>query len=284
MNYPVAIGDAFQVNGVWYQDYSIAPNEIKRFMHNGTDWVEAPTKIDLTKNIPNTDKGINLKKNVINLDKCMLNLSKDSGINLGCHTARVVAVMDYSGSMRGLYRNGSVQKTLDRLIPLGLRFDDNGEVDVYIFHDGYKQLCGMNLSNYDKYVEDIINTSGERFGSTYYAPVLNDIMNKYFKNKHTSYDDTPVFVIFITDGSNMDKRNTDKAIRESSNLPMFVQFIGIGDNDSFEYLRKLDDLSGRNVDNTGFIKVSDFNTISDDELYTKLLDQYVAWLKVTNRR
>ena len=84
-------------------------------------------------------------------------------------------------------------------------------------------------------------------------------------------------MIFITDGENSDESATDQIIRELSNYNMFVQFIGIG-NEDFNYLKKLDNLSGRNSDNTGFIKVSDMNKLTDEQLYTEILRQYKDWL------
>lgn len=278
-------GEAFQQNGTWYQDYNV-PDEvtgemvIRRYMHNGTDWVPAPVKIDLAKNIPNTEAGISLKKNVVNLDKCLVNLSKSSGINLGQHRARVAVVIDFSGSMRPLYRNGDVQRTLTRLIPLGLRFDDNGEVDVWLFHDGYRQLEGMNLNNYETYVDRVMLGSGERFGCTSYSPVIRDVINEYTVRNPSSM---PAFVIFITDGANDDKRDTDRAIIDSSKNPIFIQFVGLDASrlEEFAYLRKLDDLSGRPYDNTGFFKVADFDKMDDTQLYNALLEQYVDWLRAT---
>ena len=59
---------------------------------------------------------------------------------------------------------------------------------------------------------------------------------------------------------------------------MFYQFIGIGSSD-FDYLEKLDDLDGRKVDNTAFLKFQDLTSLSDDELYSALLEQYPQWLK-----
>ena len=56
--------------------------------------------------------------------------------------------------------------------------------------------------------------------------------------------------------------------------------MGIGKYESFDYLQKLDDLDGRAVDNTAFIKVEDFSRMNDDQLYDKLLEQYPQWLKV----
>lgn len=58
---------------------------------------------------------------------------------------------------------------------------------------------------------------------------------------------------------------------------MFVQFIGIG-NESFDYLRSLDDMKRRKYDNTGFTAVKDMNRMSDEELYSEILRQYKDWL------
>ena len=51
-------------------------------------------------------------------------------------------------------------------------------------------------------------------------------------------------------------------------------------NDSFDYLKKLDDLTGRPVENTGFVKMSDVNNIANDsQLFELLLEQYPDWLR-----
>ena len=67
-----------------------------------------------------------LEKHVVNLSKTVVDLSHKSGVDLGATSAKVVVVLDFSGSMSTLYRNGTVQKTINRLVPLGLTFDDNG--------------------------------------------------------------------------------------------------------------------------------------------------------------
>lgn len=280
-------GDAFQVDGIWHQDYNVQDTStgehlVKRYKHNGSTWELAEgSKLDLTKNIPDTPAGINLKKSVINLDKTFINLKKTTGFDLGGHRARVGVVVDFSGSMRPLYRDGSVQRALNRLIPLALRFDDNGELDIWLFHNSYRRMESMALNNFDRYVDDVIIASGERFGGTKYAPVLEDTVNYYCYGK--SYDEPPAFVIFITDGDNSDKAATNNIVRALSNENIFVQFVGIGDEE-FEYLQKLDNLKGRDIDNTGFISVKSFESLSDDQLYEKLLEQYIQWLKVTGRR
>ena len=215
---------------------------------------------------------ITLEKAEAGLERHIVSLKKEKGVDLSKHQARVVVVIDRSGSMSGLYDNGSVQTTLTRLLPLGLRFDDNGEVEVYAFSDGCTRLKAMNKNNFDDYV--VREMRKLPYGGTNYAPVLKQILKDYDGSQ------LPTFVIFITDGSNWDTGETDKIIRKSSKKKhkLFVQFVGIG-NDSFSYLRKLDNLDGREVDNTAFIAVQDLNKLTDDELYAKLLEQYVPWLK-----
>ena len=290
---PKPINEASNVDGVWYQDYegndpSTGKTVIKKMKYDGSQWVPAETgKIDLTKKLGNSAGAISLKKSTITLDKALINLSKSSGINLQGHRAKVAVDLDYSGSMRSLYRNGNVQKAINRLLPLALRFDDNGELDVWLFETGFRRMESMGIDNFESYVDEEIMSKNLHFGGTNYAPVLQDNKKFYCNgdkrglsaliNKHK--DNTPAFVIFITDGDNFDKRDTNNIITELAKENVFIQFVGIG-NDDFSYLKRLDDLKGRECDNTGFIKVSDFDSLSDDELYNELLVQYVDWLKV----
>ena len=88
---------------------------------------------------------INLRKETLNkicLKKTPLN-------NL---TARVVVALDYSGSMRSLYKNGAVQDVLNRLLPLGLKFDDNGEVELHLFSNESWQIPSLNINNFYNYI------------------------------------------------------------------------------------------------------------------------------------
>ncbi|MBQ5439696.1 MAG: TerD family protein, partial [Clostridia bacterium] len=121
-------------------------------------------KINLSK-----DK-VNLEKHVVNLSKCVVDLSKKSGVDLGSARAKVVVVLDYSGSMHTLYANGTVQRTINRLVPLGLTFDDNGTIDVFLFSTEYKKLDDLNIMNYESYVNLVAKNSGMNMGGTMYSP------------------------------------------------------------------------------------------------------------------
>ena len=86
-----------------------------------------------------------------------------------------------------------------------------------------------------------------------------------------------MFVIFLTDGGNTDRPASAEVLRELSSQPVFVQFVGIGKED-FPFLRKLDELPGRLIDNAGFMVVNDIDTIKDAELYDRLLNEFPQWL------
>lgn len=255
------------------------------------------SKINLSK-----DK-INLEKHVISLSKSVIDLSKKSNVDLGNLTAQVVVVLDYSGSMRGLYNDGTVQQTLNRLVPLGLTFDDNGAVEVFLFENSFRQMPAMDLGNYADYIRAVVKKSGYSMGGTCYAPVLNAVINGanvsvtetvetkslfgFIKTKEITKlehqpglvnDTVPTYVLFITDGANSDESKTTKLLQDVCTKNVFIQFVGIG-NESFRYLEQLDTLPGRSRDNTGFCRMSDLTAVPDDVLYTKVLEEFANWLK-----
>lgn len=234
----------------------------------------------------NANNGGNQVK--LNLSKedslSLLNLRKDAVATLCLEkrelnglTARVAVVMDYSGSMETLYKNGTVQTILDRLLPIAMQFDDNGEMEVWLFENSFKRVNPISLKNYYNYIENEGILKKYSMGGTQYAPVMEDVIRKYTKEEEA---DIPTLVLFITDGDNFDsdKTRTDKVIKEASKLPIFWQFVGIGTG-RFSYLEKLDNLKGRYIDNANFFSAKNINQISDKELYDLLLNEYPSWIK-----
>lgn len=191
-------------------------------------------------------------------------------------TARVGVVLDKSGSMRKLYKDGSVQDVLERLFPIALNFDDNGELDVWLFNDEFIRMKeSVTLDNFYNYIDSkVMSGVIEKFwGQTKYAPVMRDVFNKYCIEDPSPL---PTFVIFLTDGNNSDKNNTKQILKESSAHNIFWEFVGIGD-EKFEFLQRLDSLSGRTIDNANFFDVKDIASLSDEYLYDKLLYEYPQW-------
>ena len=124
------------------------------------------------------------------------------------------------------------------MVPLGLTFDDNGTIDVYLFQNDYRKIDDLNLSNYESYVMKVVNTCGYSMGGTCYAPVLRAIIEGGYyrqggflgfgattvRTEAIVNDGDPTFVLFITDGENADKSDTDSIIRKSSEMNVFIQF------------------------------------------------------------
>lgn len=213
------------------------------------------------------------------LHRVVVNLSKEKGLKLDKLKARVVVVMDHSGSMDFQYDNGSVQNILTRLLPFAFQFDDNGQLEVYLFDDVCRKMdVDMTEENYASYVEDVIQKGHYPYGGTQYAPAIRMTDNDYNDAESKTI---PTLVFFITDGSNYhsDEAPCDKAIIESSEHGIFYMFIGTSKKCDFEYLQHLDDLKGRKVDNTGFMKLKDLNSTPNTDLFLKSLKDFIPWLK-----
>ena len=103
--------------------------------------------------------------------------------------------------------------------------------------------------------------------------------------------------MFVTDGGTSDKSFTEKQVRASSYEPIFWQFMGIGkgrkskakslssfaDSD-FPFLERLDELSGRLIDNANFFSVSAPDEYGDEELYDLMMGEYPDWLKLAKQK
>lgn len=188
--------------------------------------------------------------------------------NVSSLTAEVKLIMDATGSMYSLYRTGAVQEVIERLVPLALQFDDNGEMETYTFAERCTQRKTITKNNLGGYVNrDLKDAIG---GGTYYAPAINKIVAEA-KAGDLSF---PAFVMFITDGDNFDEEETKKALREASKYDIYFQFVGIGEG-KFTFLKSLDNLSGRRFDNAGFIKSRDLSRMSDEKLYSEITEEFI---------
>lgn len=243
--------------------------------------------------------------------RVVLNLAKDAGI--GGQKAKVVVCMDYSGSMGPLYSSGFVEQVIERLIPIAMAFDDDQEIEFYIFHQGVLRILpNVTVENVVGYVQKYIMQ--HKMGYTNYAPAINQIISdfKADSNNITSIGNTfvepktgffnklfgnagggsisggtkakiPAFVMFITDGDNGDKDETTRTMIQAANHGLFFQFIGIKSrySEAFNYLRKLDTMSGRVVDNANFFEITDedMRTSNDAEFYSKLLNEFPSYVQ-----
>ncbi|WP_436659810.1 vWA domain-containing protein [Acinetobacter sp. P1(2025)] len=223
--------------------------------------LEKPRLVDLT------------KKSLISLEKNNL---------LGVQ-ARVCLVLDRSGSMYNQYASGDVQKIVDRVIPLALSFDDNGEMESWAFGDKPFRLDDVSLRNVDTIVGS--GRSGAwrnwRVGAEVnneYA-VIRDVLDFYSSQSRN----IPTYVIFISDGGVHDNKRISKIITEAASYPIFWQFVGIGGR-NYGILEKLDTMQGRVIDNCNFFSLDRLEQISEEQLYDMLLNEFPQWLKEAKQK
>ncbi|GHD97772.1 vWA domain-containing protein [Streptomyces alanosinicus] len=209
---------------------------------------------------------------------------RSAGVSLTKHgldglRAAVYLVIDYSGSMRPYYKDGSVQALADRVLGLSAHLDDDGRVPVVFFSTDVDAVTDIALASHAGSVERIVAGLGH-MGKTGYHLAMDAVIDHYLDTGSTA----PALVVFQTDGGPVDKRAAERYLCKAARLPLFWQFVGFGDPDSrqFEFLRKLDELAvpgKRIVDNAGFFHAGqDPLRISDTELYDRLVGEFPQWL------
>jgi stress response protein SCP2 len=256
---------------------------------------------------PNLQKRISLEKRIEKETPHLVSLVKSAGVSLekvglSQHSAKVCLVLDISGSMNALYRDGLVQKFAERILALGCKFDDDGEIDVFLFGQNVHQPAPMNLGNCKTWVQVAI-TEHRLEGDTRYGRAIEAVRRFYFPDSEGGERRTavraelPVYVMFVTDGTTSDKPLTEKQLRWASYEPIFWQFMGIGkgkkskdknlaaqaDSD-FPFLDKLDELTGRFIDNANYFSTRSPDEYSDDQLYDLLMAEYPGWIKLAQKK
>lgn len=221
---------------------------LKKVVYVKNDLSERP-KISLDKSNETFKKVISLKK-------------KDD------IKARVSLVMDYSGSMKHLYDNGVVSDTFTRLLPLALKFDDNGELEAWLFSNFTCRLPEVTINNYKTFVEEEILNSDYNMGGTYFSPTIEDIRERYYNQEPSEINN---YVIFITDGSNFDVESTQVSLSKLDSKT-FIQFICMGGHFKSEIsvIQKM--LAPFN--NTGIIRIDNIDKVSNKALYEALMENY----------
>lgn len=263
-------------------------------LHRGGDSKTSLTSTS-SASLVNTKK-ISLEKRIEKEAPQLVNLVKKAAISLKKvglqdHGAKVALCLDVSGSMYGLYNSGAIQRFAERILALGCRFDDDGSIDIFLFADKACNAGEMKVENLgNQPIQKLVNSHNVG-GGTSYGPALREIRKFYFQNKSIfpslfSSDKRtsplkaplPVYVMFVTDGETSDESIAEEQIRYSSYEPIFWQFMAIGSG-SFRFLKKLDTMSNRYVDNANFFSIDNPDSISDEALYDLLMTEYPSWVK-----
>lgn len=186
--------------------------------------------------------------------------------------ARVGLAFDFDYTGAHMFKDGLVQEVINRIMPLAIGIDDNKTLDLWVFADDVTRLNPATEDNYKDIARYIVRSAHK--GITRYEPLIRDIDHFYIEEQP---ENLPSLVIVLTTGDTSDKKRTENELMRVSQHPIFFVFIGIGDND-FTFLQKLDCMTGRVVDNASFTSVDDLSSITDAELFSKVLSEYPDWL------
>jgi hypothetical protein len=211
----------------------------------------------------------------ISLDKLppsLANLAKTAAVSLEKkgltgQRAAVYLVMDHSGSMRPFYADGSMQRLADQALALSANLDDDGQVPLIYFGSRVDHDRSLSLDNYRGVIHE--THQSVPWGTTDYAAAI-----RYVTALHEGTN-MPGLVIFQTDGDPDSQKEAEDALREASERAVRFAFVGFGKQVNF--LKRLDKLRGRAVDNASFFHAEDPFMVSDVELYDGLMREHAPW-------
>ncbi|MBB0247250.1 stress response protein, partial [Streptomyces alkaliphilus] len=214
--------------------------------------------------------------------------------------ARVILVLDASGSMSALYAKGTVTGVVERMAAVAAQLDDEGGMRAWTFASSPARLPDLRLAELPEWLRLHVRVGRmSLFGRPRRRPRELDsrqvdmravgIQNEEQKviaevRAHVRSDPSPlpVLVLFFSDGGVYRNAEIERELREAVEEPIFWQFVGLGRSD-YGVLERLDTLTGRRVDNVGFFSVDDIDHLSDTELYDRLLSEFPAWLAAARR-
>ena len=255
----------------------------------GGELIEEEKNNNTANNQPHISNAQNDKSSKISLEKKiqegapkLISLVKPLKVelekrNLQNIVARVALVLDKSGSMDDSYEDGTVQEIVNKILPIAVQFDDNGDLDFWIYADEAERRPSVNMQNYETAVSStqkgFFKAIFSSFGIGNNEPVVMKEVIEEYKNS-----DLPAYIIFITDGGIYKTEAIKKLLIEASKLPFFWQFVGVrGSN--YGILEHLDTMESRYIDNANFFALDDFKSVSNSELYSRLLNEFPTWLK-----
>lgn len=231
-----------------------------------------------------------------------------SRYGLDNHVASVGLLLDASGSMNYLYTSGKVQTIVERMLPFGIRFDDNATIDAWLFSNSVSQRCEITPDNFS----GCVNKMGwhKYMGGTNYLRAIDTVINHYGT---TTPRDYPVYLIFVTDGEPSGYKNDAiNMIARLSELGVFTQFVALGEDwpvgddlapnqtqskggllnriksvfssnptpqtEGMKFLVEMDEQLDTTVDSVNAFAVKYPATVSEERLYALMTREYPLWI------
>ncbi|MDH6284131.1 vWA domain-containing protein [Prescottella agglutinans] len=222
-----------------------------------------------------------------------VSLKKHGGDQL---KARIVLVLDASGSMSRLYDKGIVADVVERMAAVAAQLDDDGTMQAFTFASNSARLPDLDIGSLPEWTRLHVRVGQTRiFGrSKGLEPGQVDMSTVGIQNEEQKViaavrdmvradpQPVPTLVLFFSDGGVYRNKEIEEQLRAAVPEPIFWQFVGLG-RSGFGVLEKFDTLTGRLVDNVGFFSVNKIDKIPDSELYDRLLSEFPSWVKEARR-
>ncbi|QIY72126.1 VWA domain-containing protein [Streptomyces sp. RLB1-33] len=210
-------------------------------------------------------------------------------------TARVVLILDASGSMSFLYSKGVVADVVERMAAVAAQLDDDGVMQAWTFASHAARLPDLTLGELPEWLELHVRVGELSLFRRSKKPrkgllpgqvdmrsvgIQNEEQKaiaevRAYVREHPAVD--PTLVLFFSDGGVYRNKEIEQELRGAVEEPIFWQFVGLG-RSNYGVLERFDTLPGRRVDNVGFFAVDDISGLPDPELYDRLLSQFPAWM------
>ncbi|GAA4991464.1 vWA domain-containing protein [Kitasatospora paranensis] len=215
-------------------------------------------------------------------------------------SARVVLVLDASGSMAPLYWQGTVTGVVERMAAVAAQLGQGRPMPAWTFATHPARLPDLTLAGLPEWlarhvrVGEISLFGRPRKPRRGLLPGQVDMRMVGVQNEEQRViaevrahvraqpADGPTLVLFFSDGGVYRNAEIEGQLREAVEEPVFWQFVGLGQAD-YGVLERFDTLPGRRVDNVGFFAVDDIAVLSDAELYDRLLSEFPLWLAAAQR-
>ncbi|MFF2012085.1 VWA domain-containing protein [Streptomyces sp. NPDC058195] len=213
--------------------------------------------------------------------------------------ARVVLVLDASGSMAGLYRRGTVAGVAERMVAVAAQLDDDGRMQAWTFASNPARLPDLAVGELPEWLRLHVRVGqvygfGRRKPPKGLLPGQIDMRTVGIQNEEQKVIaevrafvrahplPEPTLVLFFSDGGVHRNREIEQELRAAAEEPVFWQFVGLG-RSQYGVLERFDTMPGRLVDNVGFFAVDDIEQISDQELYDRVLSEFPSWLRAARQ-
>ncbi|MFE1790589.1 VWA domain-containing protein [Streptomyces sp. NPDC059525] len=214
-------------------------------------------------------------------------------------TARVVLVLDASGSMSTLYARGTVAGVVERMAAVAAQLDDDGEMQAWTFATNPARLPDLAIGELPEWLGLHVRVGqmsvfGRKKPPKGLRPGQVDMRQVGFQNEEQKVIaevrafvrahpvPAPTLVLFFSDGGVYRNAEIERELREAVEEPVFWQFVGLG-RAGFGVLERFDTMPGRRVDNVGFFAVDDIDRIPDAELYDRLLSEFPHWIRAARQ-